>query len=62
MEKNESPGKLKEENQETMKARCSETIMSPRGRRCGATKFSLVNLFKEHLAMKTILAIDPGKL
>ena len=44
-----------------MKARCSETIMSPRGRCCDATKFNLVNLFKEHLAMETILAIDLGK-
>ncbi len=35
--------------------------MSPRGRRCDATKFNLVNLIKEHLAMKTILAIDLGK-
>ena len=35
--------------------------MSPRGRRWDATKFIFVNLFKEHLAMKTILAIDLGK-
>ena len=44
-----------------MKARCSETIMSPRGRRCDATKFIDINLIKEHLAMETILAIDLGK-
>ena len=35
--------------------------MSPRGRRCDATKFIDINLIKEHLAMKTILAIDLGK-
>jgi len=35
--------------------------MSPRGRRWDATKFIDINLIKEHLAMKTILAIDLGK-
>jgi hypothetical protein len=35
--------------------------MSPRGRRCDATKFIDINLIKEHLAMETILAIDLGK-
>ena len=34
--------------------------MSPRGRRWDATKFIDINLIKEHLAMKTILAIDLG--
>ncbi len=44
-----------------MKARCSETIMSPRGRRWDATKFININLFLGASGMKTILAIDLGK-
>ncbi len=48
-----------------MKARYSEANVlysPPRARQSGVTKFNLITLIKEHLAMKTILAIGEFKV